>query len=178
MTCAAFECAVCAGGIPGAVEVAMLVILCAVAVVAYFAVVGLVNSTVIDIDRHQIRVDHGPLPRHREVRLAVCDILQVYVQAMTVGPRSAPLTRVWALNRDGTRLPITPRLFNDDQGVAHQIEKRIEQEAGIVDRPVICPQCGYDMRESLGRCSECGFRFKLTKRDRQAWKRWLGSPGP
>lgn len=138
------------------------------AVTTYVGIAGLLNRTTIQLSGGELVVRHGPVPVVRRVTVPVSRIGQLHVSARWLGPRAGPITRLWAVLHDGGRVPLTWYVLGDRCGLASYVERRVERELGIVDRPIVCPACGYDLRASRRRCPECGLRLRAMRRERAA----------
>jgi len=102
----------------------------------YFALALSINRTVIELDEHQLRVHHGPLPWPGKVSLRPADIEQLYCKASSVRTEhgSHPVFHLHAGTVDGKHRKLLPRLANADQAVF--VEQQLEKAMGIADRPV------------------------------------------
>ena len=125
-----------------AFDIQSLMILVSAAVIAipslYFGLRGMLNRTIIRITDQMITVRHGPFPAGKSRCIAVKSINQLYCvdDRHTVGNENySPVYSVWAVMADGERELLLAGINRLEQ--AEFIELEIEDQLGILDRPVI-----------------------------------------
>ncbi len=104
--------------------------------VAYYAIAGFVNSTVVRVGMGEIEVRHGPLPWFGNRRLETASIAQLYVkEVLRRQRRGSSLTyEVHAATRDGGHVILLSGLESSEQALFQ--EQEIERALGIKDLPV------------------------------------------
>ena len=104
---------------------------------AYYALAGFLNSTVIRVGMGEIDVTHGPLPWFGKRHLETASIAQLYVKEVLRHRRrgSASLTyEVHVATRDGGHVKLLSGLDSSEQAL--YLEQEIERALGIKDLPV------------------------------------------
>ncbi len=105
--------------------------------VAYYALAGFMNVTVIRVGMGELDVKHGPLPWFGNRRLETAAIAQLYCKEVTRyrrrgGPSSTH--EVHVATRDGRQVKLLSGLESSDQAL--YLEQEIERSLGIKDQPV------------------------------------------
>ncbi|MBN2450579.1 MAG: hypothetical protein JXR77_09325 [Lentisphaeria bacterium] len=104
--------------------------------VAYAAVAGLFNTTVITALKGMLEVRHGPIPVPGNRRLPAADIEQLYVkQHVTHSKHGTSISyEVRAQQRAGKDIKLVGGLTREDTALF--IEQRLEEFLGIADQAV------------------------------------------
>ncbi len=104
--------------------------------VAYYALAGFLNSTMIRVGMGEIEVTHGPLPWFGNRRLETAAIAQLYVKEVLRNRRnSTSLTHeVHVARRDGGHVTLLSGLESSEQAL--YLEQEIERSLGIKDLAV------------------------------------------
>lgn len=114
--------------------------------VAYLALAMFVNTTTLTVSRARLLIRHGPLPFPGGIDMDPDEIEQVFVdeqldmhrhtreQVHTVSDRVSRSYRLQARLKDGTKKTLIRTLPDADEAL--WLEQLLEDELGIVDRPV------------------------------------------
>jgi hypothetical protein len=102
----------------------------------YYTLAGYLNKTVIQVDRRELTITHGPLPWPGNRRLNPFDLAQLYTRERLHHHRNSTSTtyEVYAILQDGTRQKLLSGLHEIEQAL--YIEQEIERFLEIEDRPV------------------------------------------
>lgn len=105
-------------------------------VIAYIAVAGLVNSTLIRVGMGEIEVSHSPLPWFGKRRIETAGIAQLY--SKEVSSRSRQRTtlsyEVHLATQDGCQIKLLAGLDGSEQAL--YLEQEIERYLGLKDQAV------------------------------------------
>jgi|LNFM01.1.fsa_nt_gb hypothetical protein len=101
--------------------------------VAYTAIAGLFNRTVIEIDRGVLSVRHGPIPAAGNRDIAITDLRQLFT-VQNVGNKGARSYELHAIVSNGPTVSIAKGLTDERQALF--LERTIEDHLGIVDQRV------------------------------------------
>lgn len=120
----------------GLFVVAVLVVgLATMAFAGYMGLTGFVNRTTIQVDRRQLRVEHGPLPAFwvkKAPPLEIAEVRQLFVRSAPRRPMQ-PSSRMehwlYAALRDGSEVMLVGRL--EQLAQARFLERTIEAYLGI-----------------------------------------------
>lgn len=106
----------------------------------YVALAGLLNSTVVQVDRDDLlTVQHGPLPWTKGASVPGRDLAQVFCVAKVYERNDGPPQRMFsvvAMTRTGERVPLVGGLITDVDHALY-LEQVLEKYLRIPDRPVI-----------------------------------------
>lgn len=104
--------------------------------VAYLALAGFLNSTVIRVGLGEIEVKHGPLPWFGNRRLETVSIAQLYSkEVVSRSRRSTSVSHeVHLATRDGRHIKLLSGLESSEQAL--YLEQEIERYLGIKDQAV------------------------------------------
>lgn len=104
---------------------------------AHYALAGLLNRTVIILERGSLSIRHGPIPVRGNCDVLLRDVLQLYTIERQIAHRSRSQGCVYDLRADlrgGGTITIARGLNSPNQ--AQFIERAIELYAGIEDHPM------------------------------------------
>lgn len=104
--------------------------------VAYVAVAGLVNSTLVRVGMGEIEVRHSPLPWRGNRRIETAGVAQLY--SKEVSHRSRRRTtqsyEIHVATRDGHQVRLLSALESSEQAL--YLEQELERYLGIADQPM------------------------------------------
>jgi hypothetical protein len=102
--------------------------------VAYTALTGLFNRTVIEVDRGVLSVRHGPIPARGNRDIALSDLRQLFTIEST-GNKGARSYELHAIVSNGPTVTLAKGLTDSRQAL--YLERTIEDHVGIEDQPVV-----------------------------------------
>jgi predicted Zn finger-like uncharacterized protein len=104
--------------------------------IAYVAVAGLVNSTLVRIGMGEIQVSHSPLPWRGNRRIETAGIAQLYSKEISHRSRrrTTQSYEIHAATGDGRDIKLLSALENSEQAL--YLEQEIERYLGIKDLPM------------------------------------------
>ena len=103
---------------------------------AYTALAGFLNSTVIRVGMGELEVKHGPLPWFGSRRIETVAIAQLYSKELIRRSRGTTNSthEVHIVTRDGRQVKLLSGLESSEQAL--YLEQEIERYLGIQDQPV------------------------------------------
>ena len=103
---------------------------------AYYALTGYVNRTVVYVNPKLLRVRHGPLLPRRNSQIKVKDIKQLYVKQHVQRTKKGSTTtyQLYVTNRNGQKTELASGLDSPEQALF--LEQEVERYLGIEDKPV------------------------------------------
>jgi hypothetical protein len=101
--------------------------------VAYTALTGLFNRTVIEVDRGVLSIRHGPIPAKGNRDVTLSELRQLFTVEI-VGNKGARSYELHAIVTNGPTITIVKDLTDARQALF--LERAIEDHVGIVDQPV------------------------------------------
>lgn len=104
--------------------------------VAYIAVAGLVNSTLVRVGMGEIEVSHSPLPWFGKRHLETTGIAQLYSKQVSHSSRqrTSQTYEVHLATRDGRQVKLLSGLESSEQALF--LEQEIERYLGVEDQAV------------------------------------------
>ncbi|MBK8974298.1 MAG: hypothetical protein IPM29_00070 [Planctomycetes bacterium] len=105
--------------------------------IGYFALAKLLNTTGVEVDAHELRVTHRPLPWRAPPRLPTADVEQLYVVQRVSHGKDGATSTSWdlcAVTRENAALKLIRGLEQLEQAL--WLEQEIERTLQIRDRPV------------------------------------------
>jgi hypothetical protein len=104
--------------------------------IAYVAVAGLVNSTLVRIGMGEIEVSHSPLPWRGNRRIETAGIAQLYSKEVSYRSRrrTTQSYEIHAATGDGRDIKLLSALETSEQAL--YLEQEIERYLGIKDLPM------------------------------------------
>lgn len=121
---------------PWFVKLFPLIHVAAGALITYFTLATILNSTQIRVGGGRMVIRHGPLPWPGNRSMPASEINQVYYKVRTRNDADGETVHreVWMERTDGTHLKLLGAGITSEQALF--IEQEIERALGIEDRPV------------------------------------------
>lgn len=101
--------------------------------IAYMAITGLFNRTVIEVDRGVLSVRHGPIPAPGNRDIPIVELRQLFT-VEKIGNKGVRSYELQAIVSNGPVVTIAKNLTESSQALF--LERAIEDHLGIEDQPV------------------------------------------